>query len=134
MRVKVKNFWRPTVIVEGTIENLTLNSVTVIGITFAADSSTLVVGHGTGVITFASLTLGLKVEVKGALTTSGVLTAKLIKVHPEHEFEIYGKIDSLTGTQFVIAGLTIKTDQNTVYYDEFDNVVAFSSLKGKSGC
>ncbi|MEK6552826.1 MAG: DUF5666 domain-containing protein, partial [Bacteroidota bacterium] len=129
LRVKVKNFWRPTVIVEGTIENLTLNSVTVMGITFAADSSTLVVGHGTGVITFASLTLGLKVEVKGALTTSGVLTAKLIKVHPEHEFEIYGKIDSLTGTQLVIAGLTIKTDQNTVYYNEFDNVVVFSSLK-----
>ncbi len=129
LRVKVKSFWRPTVIVEGTIENLTLNSITVIGKTFAVDSLTLVVGHGTGVITFANLTLGLKVEVKGSLTTSGVLTAKLIKVHPENEFEVYGKIESLTGTQFVVAGLTITTDQNTVYYDEFDNVVAFSSLK-----
>lgn len=129
LRVKTKNFWRPTVIVEGTIENLTLNSITVIGKTFAVDSSTLIVGHGTGVITFASLTLGLKVEVKGSLTTSGVLTAKLIKVHPENEFEVYGKIESLTGTQFVVAGLTITTDQNTVYYDEFDNEVAFSSLK-----
>ena len=129
LRVKIKNFWRPTVIVEGTIENLILNSITVIGKTFAVDSSTLIVGHGTGVITFASLTLGLKVEVKGSLTTSGVLTAKLIKVHPENEFEVYGKIDSLTGTQFVVAGLTIMTDQNTVYYDEFDNVVAFGSLK-----
>lgn len=129
LRVKIKNFWRPTVIVEGTIENLTLNSITVIGKTFAVDLSTLIVGHGTGVITFASLTLGLKVEVKGSLTTSGVLTAKLIKVHPENEFEVYGKIDSLTVTQFVVAGLTIMTDQNTVYYDEFDNVVAFSSLK-----
>lgn len=129
LRVKVKSFWRPTVIVEGTIENLTLNSITVIGKTFAVDSLTLVVGHGTGVITFANLTLGLKVEVKGSLTTSGVLTAKLIKVHPENEFEVYGKIESLTGTQFVVAGLIITTDQNTVYYDEFDNVVAFSSLK-----
>ncbi len=128
-RVKVKNFWRPTVIVEGTIENLTLNSITVIGKTFAVDSSTLVVGHGAGVITFASLTLGLKVEVKGALNTSGVLTAKLIKVHPDHEFEVFGKIDSLSGSQFVVAGLTIKTDQNTVFYDEFDNVVTFDSLK-----
>ncbi len=128
-RVNARNFWRPTVIVEGTIENLTLNSITVMGKTFAVDSSTLVVGHGTGVITFASLTLGLKVEVKGALNTSGVLTAKLIKVHPDHEFEVFGKIDSLNGSQFVVAGLTIKTDQNTVFYDEFDNVVTFDSLK-----
>ena len=129
LRVKVKNFWRPTVIVEGTIELLTSNSITVMGKTFAVDSSTLVVGHGTGVITFANLTLGLMVEVKGSLNTNGVLTAKLIKVHPENEFEVYGKIDSLSGTQFVVAGLTIMTDVNTIYYDEFDNEVTFDSLK-----
>ncbi|OGU98493.1 MAG: hypothetical protein A3J84_03610, partial [Ignavibacteria bacterium RIFOXYA2_FULL_37_17] len=117
LRVKVKNFWRPTVIVEGTIELLTSNSITVMGKTFAVDSSTLVVGHGTGVITFANLTVGLMVEVKGSLNTNGVLTAKLIKVHPENEFEVFGKIDSLSGTQFVVAGLTIITDASTVYYD-----------------
>ncbi|NJD21470.1 MAG: T9SS type A sorting domain-containing protein [Melioribacter sp.] len=128
-RVTARTFWRPTVIVEGTIENLTLSSITVMGKTFAVDSSTLVVGHGTGVITFASLTLGLQVEVKGALNTSGVLTAKLIKVHPDHEFEVFGKIDSLSGSQFFVAGLTFKTDLNTVYYDEFDNAVTFDSLK-----
>ena len=129
LRVKVKNFWRPTVIVEGTIELLTSNSITVMGKTFAVDSSTLVVGHGTGVITFANLTVGLMVEVKGSLNTNGVLTAKLIKVHPENEFEVFGKIDSLSGTQFVVAGLTIITDASTVYYDEFDNEVTFDSLK-----
>ena len=129
LRVIAKNFWRPTVKVEGAIENLTLTSITVMGKTFAVDSSTLVVGHGTGVITFASLTLGLNVEVKGSLTTSGVLTAKLIKVHPAHEFEVHGKIDTLSANQFVVAGLTIKTDQNTVYYDEFDKQVTFDSLK-----
>ncbi len=129
LRVIAKNFWRPTVKVEGAIENLTLTSITVMGKTFAVDSSTLVVGHGTGIITFASLTLGLNVEVKGSLTTAGVLTAKLIKVHPAHEFEVHGKIDTLSANQFVVAGLTIKTDQNTVYYDEFDKQVTFDSLK-----
>ena len=129
LRVIAKNFWRPTVKVEGAIENLTLTSITVMGKTFAVDSSTIVVGHGTGVITFASLTLGLNVEVKGSLTTAGVLTAKLIKVHPDHEFEVHGKIDTLSANQFVVAGLTIKTDQNTVYYDEFDKQVTFDSLK-----
>ncbi|MEW6701723.1 MAG: DUF5666 domain-containing protein, partial [Bacteroidota bacterium] len=129
LRVIARVFWRPTVIIEGTIENLTVNSITVMGKTFAVDSSTIVIGHGSGVITFANLTLGLKVEVKGALSTSGVLTAKLIKVHPEKEFEVYGKIDSLNGTQLVVAGLTIKTDQNTIYYNEFDKEVTFDSLK-----
>ena len=129
LRVIAKNFWRPTVKVEGAIENLTLTSITVMGKTFAVDSSTIVVGHGTGVITFASLTLGLNVEVKGSLTTAGVLTAKLIKVHPDHEFEVHGKIDTLSANQFVVAGLTIKTDQYTVYYDEFDKQVTFDSLK-----
>ncbi|MFA6596264.1 MAG: DUF5666 domain-containing protein [Ignavibacteriaceae bacterium] len=129
LKVIARNFWRPTVIVEGSIENLTLTSITVMGKTFAVDSSTLVVGHGSGVLTFVSLTVGLNVEVKGSLTTNGVLTAKLIKVHPEHEFKIYGKIDSFTGTNFLIGDLTISTDLNTVYYDGFDNVATFDSLK-----
>ncbi|MFA7421527.1 MAG: DUF5666 domain-containing protein, partial [Melioribacteraceae bacterium] len=129
LRVVAKKFWRPTVKVEGAIESLTLTSLTVMGKTFTVDSSTLVVGHGTGVITFASLTLGLNVEVKGSLNTSGVLTAKLIKVHPAHEFEVYGKIESITGTNLVVAGLTITIDQNTVFFDEFDKTTVFDSLE-----
>ncbi len=129
LRVIAKKFWRPTVKVEGDIESLTLTSLSVMGKTFAVDSSTLVVGHGTGVITFASLTVGLNVEVKGSLNTSGVLTAKLIKVHPAHEFEVYGKIESITGTSLVVAGLTLTTDQNTVFYDEFDKTITFDSLE-----
>lgn len=129
LRVIAKKFWRPTVKVEGNIESLTLTSLTVMGKTFAVDSSTLVVGHGTGVITFAGLTVGLNVEVKGSLNTSGVLTAKLIKVHPAHEFEVYGKIESITGTSLVVAGITITTDQNTVFYDEFDKTITFDSLE-----
>lgn len=129
LRVEAKKFWRPTVKVEGEIEALTLNSLTVMGKTFTVDSSTLVVGHGTGVITFASLTLGLNVEVKGSLNTSGALAAKLIKVHPAHEFEVYGKIEFLTANSLVVAGFTITIDQNTVFFDEFDNSTVFDSLE-----
>ena len=129
LTIIAKKFWRPTVKIGGTIESLTLASLTVMGKIFAVDSSTLVVGHGTGVITFASLTSGLNVEVIGSLNTSGVLTAKLIKVHPTNEFELYGRIDSITGTSFVVAGLTITTDENTVFFDEFDESIVFANLE-----
>ncbi len=129
LKIIARKFWRPTVIVEGSVENLTPTSITVMGKLFAVDSSTLVVGPGSGVITYASLTVGLTVEVKGSLSTSGLLTAKLIKVHPVHEFKLYGKIESITGTHFTVGGLTFVTDQNTVYYDQFDKASAFDSLK-----
>lgn len=129
LKVKVEDFWRSTIIVEGTIDNLTANSLTVSSKIFAVDSTTVIVGNGTGVINFLSLTLGMKVEVKGKLDANGKLIAKLIKVHSDNEFEVYGKIDSLKSKQLVIAGLTITVDNNTVYYNEFDKVVSFDSLK-----
>jgi hypothetical protein len=129
LRVVARDFWRPTISVEGAIENLTLTSITVMGKTFTVDSSTLVVGTGTGVILFSNLSLGMNVEIKGALNTGGVLTAKLIKIHPNQEFKLYGEISSISGTQLIVAGLTIKTDQNTVYFDEFDKSITFDSLK-----
>lgn len=129
LRVIAKNFWRPTISARGTIDNLTLSFLTVMGKTFTVDSSTKVIGTEAGVISFSSLTLGMEVEVKGSLNTGGVLMAKLIKVRPAHEFTLHGKITSITGTQFVIAGLTIKTDRNTAYFDQFDKSVTFDSLK-----
>lgn len=129
LHVRANVFWRPTVIVEGTIELLTAESITVMGKTFAVDAGTKIIGHGIGLLTFADLSLGMEAEVKGALNTGGVLTAKLIKIHPQNEFEVHGKIDSL-GTNFVVvAGLTLKADQSTLYYDQFDNASSFDSLK-----
>lgn len=129
LKIIVQRFWRPIVKAEGSIESLTINSLTVMGKNFAVDSSTLVIGHGTGVITFASLTLGLNVEVKGSMNNDGILTAKLIKIYPADQFELYGMIDSITGTSFIVTGITITVDANTVIFDEFDNIIVFDSLK-----
>ncbi|MBX3006796.1 MAG: T9SS type A sorting domain-containing protein [Melioribacteraceae bacterium] len=129
LKIIVQRFWRPIVKAEGSIESLTINSLTVMGKNFAVDSSTLVIGHGTGVITFASLTLGLNVEVKGSMNNDGILTAKLIKIYPADQFELYGMIDSITGTSFIVTGITIAVDANTVIFDEFDNIIVFDSLK-----
>ena len=129
VRVRVNDFWRPFIVVEGTIDLLTANSLTVSNKTFLVDSTTVFKGNGTGLITFLSLTLGLKVEVKGVLDANGNLVAKLIKVHSNNEFEVSGKIDSLGTSQLFVAGLTLTTDQNTIYYSEFGKVVTFDSLK-----
>ncbi len=129
LRVKVEDFWRSTIIVEGTIDNLGINSLTVHGKTFAVDSTTVIVGLGSGLINFSSLTVGLKVEIKAKADSSGNLIAKLIKVHSNGEFDVYGKIDSLSLNTVYVAGLTIKTDNSTVYFDQFDHVVTFDSLK-----
>ncbi len=129
-RVKVENFWRSAVIVEGTIDSLGVNSIKVSDKLFIVDSTTVIWGHGgVGVIDFLSLTLGMKVEIKGIVNANGVLVAKLIKVHPEHEFEVYGTIDSIYSSQLVVAGLTITTNDETVFYDKFDSEVTFDSLK-----
>lgn len=129
VQIRVNSYWRSAVIVEGPIDSLSGNSISVSGRTFLVDSSTVVIGNGTGMIDFASLTLGLNVEVKGTFDSSGILKARLIKVHEDHEYEVQGKIDSVGTTMIVVAGLTIYTDGNTVYYDEFDNLVTFDSLK-----
>ncbi|MEW6196052.1 MAG: DUF5666 domain-containing protein [Bacteroidota bacterium] len=129
-RIKVENFWRFAVIVEGTIDSLGTNSIKVSDKLFVVDTTTVIIGHGgVGVIDFQSLTLGLRVEIRGIVNSNGVLVAKLIKVHPEHEFEVYGTIDSIYVSQLVVAGLTITTNDETVYYDKFDNEITFDSLK-----
>jgi hypothetical protein len=129
VKITARNFWRPTISVEGEIESLTANSLSVFGKVFLVDSSTIVIGNGTGVINFLNLTVGLKVEVKGSLSGSGILTAKLIKVHYNNEYEIHGKIESLTAGTINLTGISIKTDQSTLFYDEMENSITYDSLK-----
>lgn len=129
VQVKINDYWRPFIVVEGTIDALTTNSLTVSNKTFVVDTTTIIKGSEGSIITFLDLTLGIKVEVKGVLDANGNLIAKLIKVHSNNEFEVYGKIDSLGTDYLVVAGLTLTTDQNTVYYDEFGRTATFDSLK-----
>lgn len=129
VRVRVNDYWRPFIVVEGTIDLLTSNSLTVSNKTFVVDSTTIIKGNGNNMITFLDLALWMKVEIKGEFNSNGVLIAKLIKVHFDNEFEVSGKIDSLGTNQLVVAGLTLTTDQNTIYYSEFGQVVTFDSLK-----
>ncbi len=129
VRVRVNNYWRSSVIVEGTIDSLGANLLKVSDKVFVVDSSTVIFGHGTSIINFLSLTLGLKVEVKGIVDASNNLVAKIIKVHPENEIKVYGEIDSISTNAIFVAGLKINVDNSTVYYDQYDNLTAFDSMQ-----
>lgn len=129
VRVKVNDFWRPFVVVEGPIDLLTANSLTVSNKTFLVDSTTVFKGNGIGVFTFLSLKLGIKVEVKGVTNANGNLVAKLIKIHFNNEYEVTGKIDTIMTKQFKVAGLILTTDSTTIYYGPFGKTATFDSLK-----
>lgn len=130
VRIRTEDFWRSTITVEGSIDTLGINFIKVLGKAFFIDAKTVILGKGTGLIPFSSLTVGLKVEIKAkADSATGKLFAKLIKVDNDNEFEIFGKIESITGTQLVVAGITISTDNNTVYFDESDKAITFAGLK-----
>ena len=129
LSVKVENFWRSAVNIQGTIDSLGINSIKIANKIFMVDSTTVIIGHGIGIINFQSLTLGLKVEIKAVVDSNGKLIVKLIKVHPANEFKVYGIIDSLYSSQLVVAGKTFSTDSKTVYFNEFDSLVTYDSLK-----
>ncbi|MFA3783804.1 DUF5666 domain-containing protein [Melioribacteraceae bacterium 4301-Me] len=127
-QVKIDSYWHSAVIVEGPIDSLSANSISVAGRTFFVDSLTVVLASESGKIDFSNLVIGQKVEIKGTFDSNGILKARLIKVHENNEYEVYGTIDSVGTSFIVVANLTINVNQNTVYYNEFDNLVTFDSL------
>lgn len=129
LRIEVEDYWRSALVVEGKIDEVGVDFVKVLNKTFYVNSKTVFVGTGSGVIDFSNLSIGLKVEVIAKADSTGKLIARLIKVESENEFEVYGKVENISGTQLVVAGLTLNTDNNTVYNDEFDQVATFNSLK-----
>ena len=127
-KIRAVYFWRSFVIVEGPIDSLSENSITVLNKTFLVDSTTYVFGNWHEPLSFSSLSVGLKAEVKGTVDSNGTFKAQLIKIHPANEFRLYAKIDSLISPQILLAGFSINTDSSTVFYDEFNRVTAFDSL------
>jgi hypothetical protein len=80
--------------------------------------------------TFADLAVGLRVEVKGTPSATGVLasTVKIQRATPDPGVEVDGLIAGFSGVptafQFTVNGQTVKGDQTTV----FDEGTTFASL------
>lgn len=115
----------------GTIDSLGTNTISVHGFTAAIDSNTVIKGHDHQVLTFADLSVGMRVEVKARLLTDGSLLATRIKVEDEYEneIEITGAIDTLYSNVIIVSGFEFWTDSNTVILDHHRNVITFNDLQ-----
>lgn len=116
--------------VTGTIETLGMDSLTVSGVTFFVDASTVILDNDKNAIDFTDLMLGQVVEVKGVRQPDGTFLAIKIEIKDriEDEVEVKGTIESLTDTTITVSGLTFHITDNTVVLDNNKNPVAFSDL------
>ena len=110
--------------IEGGIQALDSNSVTVQGITFLVDSDTDIEGPN-GNETFNDLFVGLYVEIEGEDQGSGIYLADEIDF--DDEIEIDGVIQGINTNSLVVLDIEIFVDANTEIKDD-DGIISFSDL------
>ncbi len=131
-RIKVKNEVESELEVEGKIEALTDDMITVNGTTFTLTSETIIVKEGKGKIESGDLEVGMMVEVKG-FVSGGENIAKQIKVENEDneniEIEVEGEITALTDSEIIVSGTTFTLKESTIVIVEGEGKVDLSSLE-----
>lgn len=114
----------------GTIEVLNSDNLIVSGIQFFVDANTQVFDNDENSISFSQLLVRQIVEIKGTYSSSGQLLAVKIKLEDkiEDEVEITGVIDELTNDAITVFGRVFNITENTVVFDDKNNLAAFSDL------
>ncbi len=115
---------------EGTIELLDNSSLTVNGILFNFDASTIIYNDNKQKVDFSTLQIGIEVEVKAIVLNDGSYLALRIKVKKQKQDEVKkeGAIQNLTLTSLTILQTEFTVDSTTVIKNEEDDVVLFSDL------
>ena len=115
--------------VEGLIEALSAESLTVSGISFGIVDHTVVVDDDGAPLTLDTLAIGLRVEVDGRYA-GGTLVADRIEVEDfdDDELELRGAIDALGASSFGVLGLSFAVTDATVFVGDDDQPLAFSDL------
>lgn len=130
-KIKVEDRIVDEVELRGTIEELTDNSVTLLGKTFGVTENTAVFDNNNNTISFADLFVGLSVEIRGDLMPDGSLIAIRIKVEDNlaNEVKVVGPIDSLDVNFIQVVGVEFQVDGNTVVLDKSNNSITFADLQ-----
>ena len=112
------------------IENIVGSDVTINGITFSTDSNTVFLDNNRMPVTFAALTVGMWVEVKGFKKPDETYYASRIQIEDfvRTEIEIKGSITDLTATYLVVNGITFSVDSTTQVLDHLNNPIEYSAL------
>lgn len=110
--------------VEGRIESLSDNQITVRGTTFRVNSQTEIEGDKGIRLAFSDLRPGDKVEVEGYRDRSDNLIAKEIEWEAD-DIEVEGQIDSISQSSLTVNGITFQITSRT----EFKDDLRFSDLE-----
>ena len=113
--------------VEGPLEAVADDALTVRGLTFRVTSETELEGDDRD-LPLDALRIGDRIEVEGAYDADGALVASEVEVDEddgEEEVEVEGRVESVDGDELVVAGLAFLVTADTEFdgADDLDDIL-----------
>ncbi|HET6629900.1 MAG TPA: DUF5666 domain-containing protein [Woeseiaceae bacterium] len=121
--------------IASTVESIGSDRLTVLGIEVRVDTSTRMEDKTDAEVepfTLANLAVGDFVEVRGFEDEEGVKATLLEREDPDDEVELRGFVESASSPDFVVLGVTIRTDAGTVFRDVNDAVIDGPTFFGQA--
>ena len=121
--------------ITSTVDSVGSDRLTVLGIEVRVDASTRMEDKsdaGVEPFTLQDIAVGDFVEVRGFEDAEGVKASLLEREDPEDEVELRGFVESAASPDFVILGVTIRTDGGTVFRDLNDAVIDAATFFGQA--
>ncbi len=130
-RIKVKDLWTAYLNVEGAIEAIGDQSVTVQGMVFSVDSATVILDTNLQPITLADLSEGRMVHVKALEQEDGSYLAVRIKVQnePQVTIDITGSIQAITSDSITVNDMRFYVSVKTEIYGLQDQLITLNDLQ-----
>ncbi len=130
-RIKVKDLWTAYLKVEGAIEAIGEQSVTVQGIVFNVDSATVILDANFQPITLADLSEGQMVHIKALEQEDGSYLALRIKLEnePQATVDITGAIQAITSDSITVNDMRFYVSDKTEIYDLQDQLITMDDLQ-----
>ncbi len=130
-RIKVKDLWTAYLKVEGAIEAIGEQSVTVQGMLFNVDSSTVILDADFQAITLADLSEGQMVHIKAKEQEDGSYLALRIKLEnePQATVDITGAIQAITSDSVTVNDMRFYVSEKTEIYDLQDQLITLADLQ-----
>lgn len=129
-RIKVEDNDNDEIELRGFIDARTSRTITVLGVTFTVNDSTIVLDNNDNPISFSSLRAGMFVEVRGDRLLDGSILATHIKLEDfgNDEIELRGLISALGADNLTVSGVTFYVTNTTVILDRNNLPIPFSAL------
>ncbi len=129
-RIKVEDTNSDEVELRGFIDALATRAITVLGITFTVNDSTVVLDHANNRIDFSTLQVGMFVEIRGERLLDGSLLATDIKREDfgNDEIKLRGLISAIGADNLVVSGVAFYVTNATVIFDRNNQSIPFSQL------